>query len=122
MLKIGLILKKNWKRLTLLIFVLMNVVAFFHAYKFTHFADAQILKTGDTAKLTFGQKLSALAFGVNNPRPKNDSIPKVPFTNLTISKGKEQLVYFRSQFTRNGLGFSWFFGKSVENGRKSSLF
>jgi uncharacterized protein len=56
-------------------FIFMNSVAFFHAYKFTHFTDSASLKTKSPEKLNKVEKISALIFGVNNPRPENEKIP-----------------------------------------------
>ena len=53
----------------------MNIIAIFHSYKFTHFADSNIEKTKSAEKLTIADKLQALLFGVNNPRPKNKTKP-----------------------------------------------
>lgn len=49
------------------IFVLMNVVAIFHSYKFTHFTKQVVEKTKNPKKLNTLQKLNTLIFGVNNP-------------------------------------------------------
>lgn len=57
------------------IFVLMNVVAIFHSYKFTHFAIGKVEKTKDPKKLNTGQKIKTLIFGVSNPRPINKPKP-----------------------------------------------
>ena len=61
--------------IVLIVFFLMNVVAFFHAYKFTHFVNNETVKTGDPVKLTSAQKLKTLFLGVNNPRPANKILP-----------------------------------------------
>ena len=53
----------------------MNIVAIFHSYKFTHFADDSIEKTQKPEQLSFSGKLNALFFGVNNPRPTNKTKP-----------------------------------------------
>ncbi len=53
---------------------MMNVVAFFHAYKFTHFTSSSVAKTKKPEELSFAEKLKAMLFGVSNPRPQN----KVP--------------------------------------------
>jgi anionic cell wall polymer biosynthesis LytR-Cps2A-Psr (LCP) family protein len=59
-------LKRGIKTLVVL-FVLMNIVAVFHAYKFTHFANSNSDKTKNPGKLSFGQKIQTLIFGVSNP-------------------------------------------------------
>jgi alpha-beta hydrolase superfamily lysophospholipase len=56
-------------------FVLINIVAFFHAYKFTHFVDANVTKTKSPEKLNSIDKIKTLLFGVNNPRPINKEKP-----------------------------------------------
>ncbi|MES2379600.1 MAG: alpha/beta hydrolase [Bacteroidota bacterium] len=84
--------KKTIKRLiwTLtIIFVLMNVVAIFHSYKFTHFVDSKTEKTKDPKKLTTGQKFSTIIFGVNNPRPENDKIPSSDFEIVNLKSNKK---------------------------------
>lgn len=72
-----------------LLFALMNVVAFFHAYKFTHFTNDVVEKTKDPKKLSTADKISTLIFGVNNPRPKNDKQPSTPFETVKLKSNKE---------------------------------
>lgn len=67
----------------------MNVVAIFHSYKFTHFSDRKTGKTIDPKKLTTGQKVSTLIFGVNNPRPTNEKTPLSDFETLTLNSNKK---------------------------------
>jgi uncharacterized protein len=62
----------------------MNAVAFFHAYKFTHFAPAGEAKTQSPEKLGPWQKAKALLFGVSNPRPHNHRQPARPFATVTL--------------------------------------
>jgi uncharacterized protein len=70
-------------------FIFMNVVAIFHAYKFTHFSDKEIVRTKDPAKLSAFEKLSTLVFGVNNPRPANRSYPSRPFETIRLKSNKD---------------------------------
>jgi len=67
----------------------MNVVASFHSYKFTHFDDSNTAKTKDPKKLTTGQKISTLIFGVNNPRPTNDIMPSTEFETVILNSNKK---------------------------------
>ncbi|MFM2268497.1 MAG: hypothetical protein RL757_1938 [Bacteroidota bacterium] len=90
--KIGQFLTQRWKLLTTTIFLMMNIVAYFHAYKFTHFSDSVVQKSRDASKMGIGEKLTTLAFGVNNPRPQNDSFPNLPFENLGLTDGKTLLA------------------------------
>jgi len=66
----------------------MNVVAFFHAYKFTHFSDSDDTKT-KARDLSFPGKVKALIFGINNPRPVNKSTPNKDFETITIQSNKK---------------------------------
>ncbi|NQZ35943.1 MAG: alpha/beta hydrolase [Crocinitomicaceae bacterium] len=73
----------------MIIFVLMNVVAIFHAYKFTHFSNDLSLKTDTPKSLTLGQKIKTILFGVNNPRPENKTVPKKDFEVVKLKSNKE---------------------------------
>lgn len=70
------------------VFGLLNVVAIFHSYKFTQFVDEKIDKTKDPKKLTTGQKIATLVFGVNNPRPVNDKIPLTDYETVLLNSNK----------------------------------
>jgi uncharacterized protein len=84
--------KKVFKRilwLCLVIFILMNVVAFFHAYKFTHFAEANSAsKTKSPEKLSSFDKIKTLALGVSNPKPVNTITPAQPFKTIQLQSNK----------------------------------
>jgi alpha-beta hydrolase superfamily lysophospholipase len=84
---------KFLKRLTLLFlagFLLVNMVAFFHAYKFTHFTNSAVKRVKkNEASLTFSEKLNALVFGVNIPKPKNEQQPTQPFETIRLKSNKE---------------------------------
>jgi hypothetical protein len=67
----------------------MNVVAIFHSYKFTHFADSKVTKTKEPNKLSFVQKISTLIFGVNNPRPENTNVPSDAYQTIQLNSNKE---------------------------------
>lgn len=62
----------------------MNVVAGFHAYKFTHFSLEKIEKTKGANRLSFLDKVKTLLLGVNNPRPTNKSRPTVAFETVML--------------------------------------
>src|SRR5688572_2592295 len=72
----------------LILFVLMNVIAYLHAYKFTHFDRTTKNKTKHANDLSFGQKLQALFLGVNNPRPENRKIPDKKFETVKLKSNK----------------------------------
>lgn len=70
-------------RILLTLFIILNIVAIFHAYKFTHFAKGEAERI-DPNNLTTGQKIKMLLLGVNNPKPVNDQVPQHPFETITI--------------------------------------
>lgn len=67
----------------------MNIVACFHAYKFTHFADASVTKTKSPEKLSKFDAVKALIFGVNNPRPTNNATPTQNFKTIELQSNKK---------------------------------
>lgn len=55
-----------------LILIILNVITIFHSYKFTHFVEnTNENRTKSASKLNTSEKISALIFGVNNPKPKS---------------------------------------------------
>lgn len=76
-----------WGVMTL--FALMNVVAAFHAYKFTHFTDSKSERTKDPRNLTAGQKAMALLFGVSNPRPETKAVPAGDYQTVRLKSNRE---------------------------------
>lgn len=81
-------LKRCFLGLTI-IFILMNVVAIFHSYKFTHFTASVDEKTDGPQNLSFSQKLITLIVGVNNPRPKNRTVPSTAFDTIKLQSNRE---------------------------------
>ena len=67
----------------------MNVIAIFHSYKFTHFAESNSEKTKTPTKLSTGQKISTLLFGVNNPKAINEITPSTVFKTINIESNKK---------------------------------
>lgn len=84
-------MKKRARRigwLLLGLFLLINAVCFMHAWKFTHFADADTESPSAYTLSTF-EKIKAMAFGVDQPRPANKIIPTVPYEQVRIQSNKE---------------------------------
>lgn len=85
--------RKNLPKIILLvflsIFVFMNIIAYFHAYKFTHFVGNDISKTDSPEKLSDFQKLKILLTGLDNPRPTNTEFPKQDFETIKLKSNKE---------------------------------
>lgn len=67
----------------------MNVVAFFHAYKFTHFSQVTDIKTKAPSSLTFTEKIKALLLGVSNPRPRNEILPLRNYQTFFLQSNKK---------------------------------
>jgi alpha-beta hydrolase superfamily lysophospholipase len=72
-----------------ILFLLMNVVAFFHAYKFTHFTYTAIVKTKDAKQLSLKGKIKTLFFGVDNPHPVNVNLPTEHFETIQLQSNKK---------------------------------
>jgi len=77
------ILFKRLLKIIVGIFLLMNIIAIFHAYKFTHFSDKIYEKT-DANTLTATQKAGILFFGIDNPRPVNTQKPAQPYSTVKL--------------------------------------
>jgi uncharacterized protein len=80
---------KLLRRRNILIFLLVliigiNLVAFLHAYKFTHFSDEQTERTNPKTLSTL-DKLKVVAFGVDNPRPKIIAHPVSTYETFLIA-------------------------------------
>jgi len=71
---------------TAVFIVLLNLVAFIHAYKFTHFSNAADVRTRDPTELSISDKLETLVFGIHNPRPTHRSIPNLPYSTIKIGQ------------------------------------
>jgi len=70
---------------TLLVFVILNLVAYQHAYKFTHFDKEAIQRTRDPKELSAIEKAEILFIGIENPRPNQKRIPDTKFKTINIS-------------------------------------
>lgn len=79
----------KFTKIILIIFILINIVAFFHAYKFTHFTDNNLLKTKSPEKLSTFEKAKILLFGVSNPKPKNAKFPTQKYQTIKLKSNKE---------------------------------
>ena len=71
--------------LLLAVFGAMNAVAFFHAWRFTHFANEPGLHSPNPEQLGPGQKLWLLLTGIRNPKPRNGPKPDFPVETVTIT-------------------------------------
>lgn len=83
--------RKMLKRLIwffVILFILMNIVVNFHAYKFTHFTSNSKAKTKSPDKLSSVEKFKTLLLGVNNPRPLNSQTPAQTYQTVKLQSNK----------------------------------
>jgi alpha-beta hydrolase superfamily lysophospholipase len=73
----------------LMLFLTINIVAYFHAYKFTHYSNDKIVKTKEASLLSSADKFETLIFGINNPRPKNNVLPSQSFDTIQLQSNKK---------------------------------
>lgn len=79
---------KRLRKLAIVIcaaFVVMNIVAYIHAYQFTHFSEESVARTKDPTQLTVVDKVKVLFMGIDNPRPQHQSNPDKPFETFFVS-------------------------------------
>ncbi len=69
-------------------FVAINVISFFHAWKFTHFDPDITERTKDAKELSILSKVNVLFTGVDNPRPVNKKLPTSPFTSVKVESSE----------------------------------
>lgn len=62
----------------------LNVVAFLHAWRLTHFSAEAGPRTLAPAKLSPSQKLLVLLTGIRNPRPRNEAPPAFSFKTVWL--------------------------------------
>lgn len=81
---------KKWiLRIVLTLFIVINIVAYFHAFKFTHFDDSIIERTNDPDKLSITQKIKTMFLGIDNPRPINIEQPNRNYKIVKIKYNKD---------------------------------
>jgi alpha-beta hydrolase superfamily lysophospholipase len=78
--------RRRWLFSLLLVgFVALNAVAFFHAWRFTHFSNEPGLHSPNPEQLSPGKKLWLLLTGIRNPKPQNGPKPSFPVQTVTIA-------------------------------------
>jgi alpha-beta hydrolase superfamily lysophospholipase len=79
----------NFTKIIFVLFIMVNIIAFVHAYKFTHFVENGSTKTKSPERLSSFDKVKTLIFGVNNPKPKNTKFPIQKFQTIKLKSNKE---------------------------------
>ncbi len=75
-------------------FLLLNISAAFHAYRFTHFSSQEVQRS-ELKEMSLLEKLGILFFGVSNPRLVNQTLPTEDYETLLIESGEETLSAWR---------------------------
>ncbi|SFD63611.1 alpha/beta hydrolase [Flavobacterium phragmitis] len=83
------LLKNKYFKIILFLFICLNVIAFIHAYKLTHFTASNSQKTKSPEKLSSFEKAKTLLFGVNNPKPQNKKFPTQKYQTIKLKSNKE---------------------------------
>ncbi len=108
-------------RTFMVLFVLINVLACIHAYKFTHYniQDTTIPKLPEQLSLT--EKLNTLVLGVSLPKPINHNTPPQPYEEVKI--GKLSAWWIKSDTTKPTLLLFHGYGSKKEGmlGRAMAL-
>lgn len=73
----------------IIIFIFMNLIAAFHAYTFTHFDEKATVKNHKVFRFSIAERISAMIFGVDNPRPANTTKPAMPYQVVTLQSNKQ---------------------------------
>jgi alpha-beta hydrolase superfamily lysophospholipase len=82
-------IRRKYKRgilgLIILGIISINIIAFIHAYTFTHFTDEPVSRTKDPLDLSLSEKIKILIAGIDNPRPHNLAEPTQRFENFDVN-------------------------------------
>ncbi len=70
------------------VFILLNIIAFFQAYKLTHLTESNIERTKDVKELSIGGKFKTVFFGIDNPKPRTTLFPPWVYEAVTIESNK----------------------------------
>lgn len=84
-------------------FLLLNGVAFMHAWRFTHFPPSASERTPDPEDLHFGQKVWILLTGISNPKSVNTAPQQVVDTVWISSRGEQMEGWWRSVDSARGI-------------------
>src|SRR5687768_635137 len=71
-------------RVVVVLFVILNVMAAFHAYKLTHNFKGEPGRVKGPDQMSFGAKLKALFFGVKNYKSAINTFPDVAYATIKL--------------------------------------
>src|SRR5437868_12664982 len=67
------------------LFVLINIITAFHAYKFTHFYDADEVTVKSASEKSGWDKTKEILFGINAVKKKNDIVTDTSFQTVYLT-------------------------------------
>lgn len=80
-------MKRFFKKLAwtcILLFVLLNIIGAFHAWKFTHFYDDGGRRNKLPEQMSTGEKIKTILFGVRIAKSATTSFPSVPYETVLL--------------------------------------
>lgn len=92
------------------LFLVINLIAILHAWRFTHFTSDKSHKL-DPLKMGTLQKMSLLVSGMSQTRPVNSQVPPLPFESFEINQGIKTSCWWMPQEQAKG-AFILFHGYS----------
>jgi fermentation-respiration switch protein FrsA (DUF1100 family) len=81
-------------RCQLAVVLVLNIIAAFHAWRFTHFTDTPGHPNDHPGQLSTGQKLSIAFTGIPLPRPANKSLPPVQYENIILQSNVRLAAWY----------------------------
>jgi alpha-beta hydrolase superfamily lysophospholipase len=84
-------MKRRWLAIGAAAVLLVNAVAFFHAWRFTHFTDEPGLRQASPEQLSVLQKATLLLTGIQNPKPINAAKPAFPYQTIWLQSPNGRL-------------------------------
>lgn len=84
-------MKRRWLAIGAAAVVLVNAVAFFHAWRFTHFTDEPGFRQTSPEQLSGWQKATLLLTGIQNPKPVNEATPTFPYQTVFLNSPNGRL-------------------------------
>jgi alpha-beta hydrolase superfamily lysophospholipase len=95
-------MKKKLIWISVVVFSIMNVVAYVHAYKFTHFSNHVVERTNDPTELDALQKMKLVFTGIENPRPSAHEATRQKYTTIEIQSTELLSAWSIKQKSSNG--------------------
>ncbi len=93
----------------LVIFLLINMVAFLHAWNFTHFSR-DVRRTPPPEELTLWGKMNVLLTGVSLNRPENYTVPEVTYESTVLTVGRDSIALWEIEAPRKKGTIAMFHG------------